>query len=128
LRNAREEELVGRIYDVGEGEYNAVPRSEAKSVASHVLLGVEAGGRTRLAVTRIEAGGSFGPHVDDYGHVICVIEGTGEMKVGGKRTPVGPGAVMVTDPGEPHGMFATNGEPLVMVAANVYPDGHPALA
>ena len=119
---------MGHIYDIGDGDFNAVQRSEAKSVASHVLLGVEQGGRTRLAVTRIEPGGSFGPHVDDYGHVICVLEGHGELKVGGRRTPASPGTVMVTEPGEPHGMFATSDEPFVLVAANVYGDDHPAVA
>ena len=89
---------MGRIYDMSEAQFNAVGRSEARQVASHQLLGVEEGGRTRLAITRIEPGGSFGPHVDDYGHVICVLEGHGELKVGGRRTPAGPGTVMVTKP------------------------------
>lgn len=118
---------MGRIYEIDDGEFNAVKRSEAKDVASHVLLGLDKGGRTRLAVTRIEPGGSFGPHVDDYGHVICVLQGHGELKVGGKRHAAAPGTVMATEPGEPHGMFATAGEPFVLVAANVYDDGHPAL-
>jgi quercetin dioxygenase-like cupin family protein len=119
---------VGHIYDISDASFNEVGRSEAKAVASHVLLGVDQGGRTRLAVTRIEPGGSFGPHVDDYGHVICVLEGHGELKVGGRRTAASPGTVMVTEPGEPHGMFATADEPFVLVAANVYDDGHPALS
>ena len=111
---------MGSIYDITEATFNAVGRPEAREVASHELLGVQKGGRTRLAVTRIEAGGHFGPHVDDYGHVICVLEGHGELKVGGKRTPARPGTVMVTEPGEPHGMFAGPDEPFVLVAANIY--------
>lgn len=111
---------MGRIYDMSEAEFNAVGRSEAKQVASHQLLGVDDGGRTRLAITRIEPGGSFGPHVDDYGHVICVLEGHGELKVGGRRTAAGPGTVMLTDAGEPHGMFASEDEPFILLAANVY--------
>lgn len=111
---------MGRIYELSGADFRAVPRSEARQVASHELLAVEQGGRTRLAITRIEPGGSFGPHVDDYGHVICVLEGRGELKVGGRRTPAGPGTVMVTEPGEPHGMFATQDEPFVLLAANVY--------
>jgi quercetin dioxygenase-like cupin family protein len=119
---------VGEIYDIGDAGFNGVKRKEARDVASHVLLGVDKGGRTRLAVTRIEAGGSFGPHVDDYGHVICVLEGRGELKVGGRRHAAGPGTVMVTEPGEPHGMFATEGEPFVLVAANVYDADHPEVS
>jgi quercetin dioxygenase-like cupin family protein len=114
------EETMGRIYDMSQADFSAVGRREARDVASHELLGVAEGGRTRLAITRIEPGGSFGPHVDDYGHVICVLEGRGELKVGGRRTPAGPGTVMVTDAGEPHGMFASPDEPFVLLAANVY--------
>jgi len=114
------EDTMGRIYDMSQADFNAVGRQEARDVASHELLGVAEGGRTRLAITRIEPGGSFGPHVDDYGHVICVLEGHGELKVGGRRTPAGPGTVMVTEAGEPHGMFASSDEPFVLLAANVY--------
>ena len=82
------EKTMGQIYDVAEGEFNAVQRSEAKSVASHLLLDLEQGG----------------------------------------RTPASPGTVMVTEPGEPHGMFARSDEPFVLVAANVYGEDHPALS
>ena len=116
---------MGEIYDITGASFRTVGRQEAKDVASHELLGVDRGGNTRLAVTRIEPGGHFGPHVDDYGHVICVLEGHGELKVGGRRTAAGPGTVMVTEPGEPHGMFAGADEPFVLVAANVYPGGAP---
>ena len=114
---------MGRVYDIAdiaEDGWRTVERSGAKQVLSHLLLGVEEGGNTRLAVTRIDPGGTFGPHVDDYGHVICVVSGHGEMKIGGRRHPVGPGSVMLSDPGEPHGMWAAEDEALVMVAANIY--------
>lgn len=115
---------MGEIYDVsGVEAWRTVERDGAHEVLSHLLLGVEDGGRTRLAITKIEPGGTFGPHVDDYGHVICVVEGHGEMKVGGRRQPVGPGSIMRTEPGEPHGMWASEDEPLVMLAANVYAEG-----
>jgi quercetin dioxygenase-like cupin family protein len=52
--------------------------------------------------------------------VICVLEGHGELKVAGHRTAAGPGMVMVTEAGEPHGMFAGDDEPFVLLAANVY--------
>lgn len=113
---------MGRIYNMADAGFAAVPRDEAKAVASHELLSRAQGGRTRLAITRIEPGGAFGPHIDDYGHVICVLEGRGELKVGGRRTEAGPGAIMVTEAGEPHGMFASAGEPFVLLAANVYAD------
>ena len=51
------------------------------------------------------------------------------MKVGGRRHRVGPGSIMHTEPGEPHGMWASEDEPLVMLAANIYAeDAIPAAA
>ena len=57
-----------------------------------------------LCVFSAAAADELGPHVDDYGHVICVLEGHGELKVGGRRTPASPGTIMVTEAGEPHGI------------------------
>jgi quercetin dioxygenase-like cupin family protein len=113
---------VGRRYELGEASWKPIERKGAHSVDSHLLLGVEEGGRTRLSITRIAAGGTFGPHVDDYAHVFCVLEGEGEAKVGGVRSELKPGVLLFTEIGEPHGLWASEDAPLVLVAANVYPE------
>lgn len=113
---------MGRVYRAEGAEWTTVTREGAKAVTSHVLLPLEHGGRTRLSFTRIEPGGVFGPHVDDYEHVFCVQEGHGEAMVGRERSPVVPGDVIVTDVKEPHGLWAAPDAPLVLVTANVYAD------
>jgi len=49
---------VGRIYDPIEGPWKEIERTGAESVDSHLLLPLEEGGRTRLSITRIAAGGT----------------------------------------------------------------------
>jgi quercetin dioxygenase-like cupin family protein len=112
---------MGRIYDPAGEPWREIERQGATSVEGHELLPLEEGGRTRLSITRIAAGGTFGPHVDEYAHVFCVLEGRGEVMVGKQRAPVEPGMVITTDVREPHGLWAAPDAPLVLVAANVYP-------
>ena len=112
---------MGAVYNPKEAHWKTVERRGAEAVTSHVLLPLDEGGKTRLALTKIEAGGAFGPHVDDYGHVFCVLTGKGEVMIGKDRHGVAPGDVIITEVEEPHGLFADADEPLVLVAANVYP-------
>lgn len=111
---------VGRIFRPAQDSWQQVSRRGAEDVTSHVLLPVERGGRTRLSLTRIEAAGVFGPHIDDYEHVFCVQQGHGEAMVGKHRQKIEPGDVIVTDVDEPHGLWASPDEELVLVTANIY--------
>lgn len=113
---------MGRVYDPKTEDWNAIERRGAEEVTSHLLLPLERGGQTRLSLTRIAAGSTFGPHVDDYEHVFCVREGHGEVMIGKERQDIHPGDVIVTEIGEPHGLWADAGADLVLVAANVYPE------
>jgi len=72
-------------------------------------------------VTRIAPGGTFGPHIDEYAHVFCVLEGRGEVMLGKQRGKVEPGMVFTSEIREPHGIWAAEDTELVLVAANVYP-------
>lgn len=112
---------MGRIFDPQDETWTPIERRGADGVDSLVLLPVDHGGRTRLSLTRIEAGGTFGPHIDDYEHVFCVHSGHGEAMVGKLRQKVEPGDIIVTDIHEPHGLWAGPDEDLVLVTANVYP-------
>ena len=113
---------MGRIYDPRDAAWRTIERQGAAAVEGHELLPLEEGGRTRLSITRIAPGGTFGPHIDDYAHVFCVLEGRGEVMVGKQRQQVEPGMVITTDIREPHGLWAADDAPLVLVAANVYPE------
>lgn len=114
---------MGRVYNPVQDSaetWRQIERRGAVAVTSHMLVPVERGGRTRLSLTRVRAGGTFGPHIDDYEHVFCVYSGSGEAMVGKLRRPIAPGDIIVTDVNEPHGLWADAAEDLVLVTANVY--------
>ncbi len=111
---------MGRVFEPPADEWTAVTRRGADRVTSQVLVPAGRGTVVRLSLTRIEAGGVFGPHIDDYAHVFCVQQGHGEAMVGKRRSPIGPGSVIETDVDEPHGLWAASDEPLVLVTANLY--------
>jgi quercetin dioxygenase-like cupin family protein len=117
---------MGRIYDPDDESWLPVERRGAEQVTSHVLLPVERGGRTRLSLTKIAAGGTFCPHVDDYEHVFVVLRGQGEVMVAKERRRIAAGDVVTTRVGEPHGLWATQDDELVLVTSNVYPPGEAA--
>lgn len=112
---------MGRVYNPKDESWTKVERRGAVNVTSHELLPLDHGGRTRLALTRIEAGCTFGPHIDDYAHVFCVREGTGEVMIGRERQKIGPGDIITTKINEAHGLWADADGDLVLVSANVYP-------
>lgn len=112
---------MGHVYKPDNEAWHQVERRGAVGVTSHILLPAERGGRTRLSLTCVAAGGTFGPHIDDYEHVFCVYSGHGEAMVGKSRQKIEPGDIIVTDINEPHGLWAGPGEDLVLVTANVYP-------
>lgn len=112
---------MGTVYNPKDAEWSQVGRRGAVGVESHVLAPADEGGKTRVSLTRIEAGGTFGPHIDDYRHVFCVSEGRGEVMVGKQRSRIAAGDVVLTDIGEPHGLWADADSELVLVTANIYP-------
>ncbi|HEY8705009.1 MAG TPA: cupin domain-containing protein [Gaiellaceae bacterium] len=113
---------MGTVFDPRERDWRTIERSGAEAVDGYELLPLEQGGRTRLSLTRIAAGGTFGPHIDEYAHVFCVLEGRGEVMLGKQRAQIEPGMVFTSEIREPHGIWAAADSELVLVAANVYPE------
>lgn len=113
---------MGESYELGEAVWTKVGREGAEAVESHGLVAIEEGGRTRVGVTRIAAGGTYGVHVDDYAHVFSVMEGQGEAEVGGERIPLERGVIVRTQVGEPHGLWATGDRSLVLLTVSLYPE------
>lgn len=114
---------MGGKYELADAGWKQVEREDTRAVESHVLVPLEEGGRTQVAVTRIAAGGEYGVHVDDYAQVFCVLEGRGEGEVDGEQVPLEPGVIMRTQAGEPHALRAAPDRPLVVLTVNTYPEG-----
>jgi quercetin dioxygenase-like cupin family protein len=112
---------MGGKYEVAESGWKPLERPETRAVESHVLVPLEEGGRTQVAMTRIAAGGEYGAHVDEYAQVFCVMEGRGEGEVDGDPVPLEPGVIMRTQAGQPHALRAAADRQLVVLTVNTYP-------
>jgi mannose-6-phosphate isomerase-like protein (cupin superfamily) len=122
-REKEDELTMGGRYEPERAAWKQVGHEAAQAVESQVIVPLEEGGRTQVAVTRIAAGGEYGTHVDDYSQVFCVVEGRGEGEVAGERTPLEPGVMLRTAAGEPHALRAGGDEALVVLTVNTYPAG-----
>jgi quercetin dioxygenase-like cupin family protein len=111
---------MGR-YEPSETSWKTVEREETRGVESQVLVPLEEGGRTQVAVTRVAAGGEYGEHVDEYAQIFSVVDGRGEGDVDGERVPLEPGVIMRTAAGEPHSLRAAADQDLVVLIVNTYP-------
>lgn len=69
----------------------------------------------RLVVFRIEPGQRVPPHTSTSTVILTVVSGSGSVMGGDEERAVGPGDVIAYEPGELHGMEATE-ETLVIVA------------
>jgi quercetin dioxygenase-like cupin family protein len=114
---------MGHTYELADVAWKQVEREGARGVETHVIVPVDEGGRTQVAVTRIADGGVYGVHVDDYAQVFVVLDGRGEAEAGGERVPLEPGVILRTQVGEPHGLWAAADLPLVVLTVNTYPEG-----
>ena len=114
---------MGGRHELAEGAWKQVERPGVEAVEIQLLVPPEEGARTQVAVTRIAAGGVYGIHVDDYAQVFCVMEGRGEAEVDGEHTSLEPGVILRTQAGEPHGLWASADEALVVMTVNTYPPG-----
>jgi quercetin dioxygenase-like cupin family protein len=112
---------MGGKYELADAGWKQVEREETRAVESQVLVPLEEGGRTQVAVTRIARGGEYGVHVDDYAQIFSVLDGRGEGEVDGERVPLEPGVIMRTQAGEPHALRAAADQPLVVLTVNTYP-------
>jgi mannose-6-phosphate isomerase-like protein (cupin superfamily) len=120
-REEEDELAMGGRYEASEAAWKPVGHKAARAVESQLIVPLEEGGRTQVAVTRIAPGGEYGTHVDDYSQVFCVVEGRGEGEVAGERMPLEPGVMLRTAAGEPHALRAAGGEALVVLTVNTYP-------
>ena len=112
---------IGGKYEPADAGWKQVERDEARAVESQVLIPLEEGGRTQVAVTRIAPGGEYGAHVDEYSQVFCVMHGAGEGEVDTERITLEPGVIMRTQAGEPHALRAAADKSLVVLTVNTYP-------
>lgn len=66
------------------------------------------GNECRVAIAYLDAGGTLGRHPATLRQVFAVVSGTGEVEANGLRRAIGPGTLVVWEPGEEHEARATS--------------------
>ena len=65
----------------------------------------------------LHKGSTIGYHLQDFDEVYYILSGTGDYTLNGVRRQVGPGAAMLTRPGDSHGLRPTGNGELVLIIA-----------
>ena len=73
----------------------------------------------KIVLTRVEPGGKFEAHRDDYGHLFYFLNGQGTVTIGDRRIEVLPGLVVEIARGEDHAYENTGREDLILISANI---------
>jgi len=73
------------------------------------------GNECRVAIAYLATGGTLGRHPATLRQVFAVVSGTGEVEANGLRRAIGPGTLVVWEPGEEHEARATSDMTAVVV-------------
>lgn len=93
----------------------AITAFESQRVVMDFLPQVDGAGQTRVHVATIEAGGTIGAHPAPVRQAFAVTAGAGEMVTDGRRTALGPGDLVIWEPGEMHQTWAHERMTVVIV-------------
>ena len=66
----------------------------------------------------LHRGAAIGYHLQEEDEIYYVVSGTGELRLNGARSVVGPGTAILTRPGSWHGLRQLGADDLIIIIAN----------
>ena len=106
---------MGQVFQITAKEWQPIRPNVAQGVYGKTLLAEGA----KVVLTRVEPGGRFSTHRDDYGHLFYFLEGEGVVCVQDQRHLARPGLVVRVNAGEPHAYENTGDQDLLLISVNV---------
>ena len=94
---------------------DALTAFDSTGVHMDFLPRVVDGSECRVTVAHLEAGGTLGRHPATLRQMFAIVSGTGEVESDGQRRAIGPGTLVVWEPGEVHLTRATSAMTAVVV-------------
>jgi len=73
----------------------------------------------KMVLTRVEPGGKFAPHRDDYGHLFYFISGQGSVWIEDRTFEAQPGLTLRVAAGETHAYENVGPQDLMLISVNV---------
>ncbi len=109
---------MGKRIDTNKLDWQPVRPELTRGVTGKLLRE----GSTRVVLTRVEPGGSFPAHRDDYAHLFHFLSGTGVVQLEEQQLAVGPGVSVQIEAGELHGYENPGKEDLLLISMNLKVD------
>ncbi len=106
---------MSHVADISALSWQPVRPEVARGVFGKTLL---ADG-VKIVLTRVEPGGEFSLHRDDYGHLFYFLGGEGTCRVGPEEYKAGAGLVVRVTAGEAHAYANTGTEDLLLISVNI---------
>lgn len=106
---------MSEVFQITALEWQPVRPDVARGVYGKTLL---ANG-VKLVLTRVEPGGTFATHRDDYGHLFYFLSGEGRVWVQEKEYEARVGLVVLVAAGESHAYKNTGDQDLLLISVNV---------
>jgi quercetin dioxygenase-like cupin family protein len=106
---------MSAFFDIASLEWQVVRPDVTQGAFGKTFLD----GKVKGVLTRLEPGGKFVPHRDNYGHVFYFLSGQGFVRVGDKQISAREGVVVQVMAGEEH-EYGNNGtDDLVLISLNI---------
>lgn len=67
-------------------------------------------------VVRLEPGDHSVPHVEPWNHLLYFTHGTGDITIGDRTWPIGPGSVCLVNAGEKHSLRNLGQDDMIVLA------------
>lgn len=107
-----------RIYELQEEKWKVTRKDLTEKVFGKALI-PDGLSKVKIALTKVEPGGQFNQHTDNYHHVFYFLAGEGIGFIGGERYKINPGLVVQVPAGEKHGYENTGEKNLQLITINI---------
>ena len=75
--------------------------------------------KVKILLTKVEPGGEFPEHIDNYHHVMYFIKGEGKAILDRKSIEIRPNLLLEIPAGTNHGYKNTGGDDLILITVNI---------
>jgi mannose-6-phosphate isomerase-like protein (cupin superfamily) len=117
-RHMRSSFMEHRIYDIEEQDFAVTRRSLAEGVSGLSLIPRELA-NFKLTLTKVEPGGKFSTHRDEYHHVLYFISGIGIGWLEEEQYDIKPGRIAEIPAGTLHGYMNSSNETMTLITVNI---------
>jgi quercetin dioxygenase-like cupin family protein len=107
-----------RVYDIEKQDFAVTRRSLAEGISGLSLIPTNLT-NIKLTLTKVEPGGKFSLHKDEYHHVLYFLSGTGIGWLEEEQYDIKPGRIAEIPAGTLHGYTNSSNEIMTLITLNI---------